>query len=59
MAWVCKIVASAKPNGGIRVCADYFDAMKAVIADRFPWPTIERLSRFCVGARFIRKIDLK
>ena len=57
--WVCNIVAAAKSNGGVRVCADLPDANKAVVADRFPLPTIEELSQFFTGSRWFSKIDLK
>ena len=57
--WLCNIVAVTKSNGGVRVCADLSDANKAIIADRFPLPTLEELSRFVSGAQFFSKIDLK
>ena len=45
--WVCNMVIVPKANCAVRVCADLSDAIRAVIPDRYPLPTMEELGLFC------------
>ncbi len=57
--WVSNMVVVRKPTGGVRICCDLSEVNKAVVADKYPLPTIEDLSRDMAGARFFSKLDLK
>ena len=57
--WVSNMVVVRKPTGGVRICCDLTEVNKAVVADKYPLPTIEDLSRDMAGAKFFSKLDLK
>ena len=57
--WVSNMVVVRKPDGGVRICCDLSLVNKAVIADRYPLPTLEELTTDFAGARFFTKLDLK
>lgn len=57
--WATPIVPIIKPNGRVRICADYKVTVNPILkVDRYPLPTIdELLARFDKGQKF-SKIDL-
>jgi hypothetical protein len=57
--WVSNMVVVPKAAGGVRICCDLTEVNKAVVADRYPLPTFEDLSRDMAGSRYISKLDLK
>ena len=57
--WVSNMVVVRKPTGGVRICCDLTDVNKAVVADKYPLPTIEELSNVMARAKYFSKIDLK
>ena len=57
--WVSNMVVVKKSDGDIRICCDLSSANKAVVADKFPLPTMEELSRDLAGSKYFSKIDLK
>ena len=57
--WVSNMVVVRKPDGGVRICCDMSLANQAVIADRFPLPTLEELTTDFAGATYFSKLDLK
>ena len=57
--WVSNMVVVRKPDGGVRICCDLSLVNKAIIADRYPLPTLEELTTDFAGARYFSKLDLK
>ena len=57
--WVSNMVVLRKPDGGDRICCDLSLAIKAVIPDRYPLPTLEELTTDFVVAKYFSKLDLK
>jgi hypothetical protein len=57
--WVSNMVVVPKAAGGVRICCDLTEVNEAVVADRYPLPTIEDLSRDMAGSRYFSKLDLK
>lgn len=57
--WAAPIVAVQKPNGTIRICADFKVTVNPQIEiDRYPIPRIEELFHKLQGGTFFTKIDL-
>ena len=57
--WTSNMVVVKKPDGGVRICIDLSQANQAVVADRYPLPTIEELTKDFAGATYFSKLDLK
>ena len=53
------MVIVRKLDGAIRICCDLSLVNKAVIADRYPIPTLEELTTDFPGARCYTKLELK
>ena len=56
--WVSNMVVAHKLNGAIRICIDLTNVNKAIVRDRYPLPTIDKLAEFFAGSRVLSKIDL-
>ncbi len=57
--WVSNMVVVRKASGGIRICCDLSDVNQAVVADKYPLPTMDELSSEFAGAKWFSKIDLR
>ncbi|XP_046811262.1 uncharacterized protein K02A2.6-like [Lucilia cuprina] len=57
--WASPIVVARKPNGSIRICADFKATLNSQIeVDRYPIPRIEDLFHKLQGGQYFSKIDL-
>lgn len=57
--WAAPIVVVKKPNGKLRICADFKVTINPQIeVDRYPIPRIEELFHKLQGGKFFTKIDL-
>ena len=57
--WVSNMVVAHKFNGAIRICVGLTNVNKAIIPDRYPLPTIDKLKECFAGSRVFTKIDLR
>lgn len=58
-AWVSNLTVAQKKSGDLRICLDARVINKAIIADRYPTPTLDDLSCAIQGANLFTKLDLK
>lgn len=57
--WATPLVVVRKPDGGMRICADYKVTLNRALAiDRFPVPKMDDLFSNLSGNRFFTKLDL-
>ncbi|XP_062714152.1 uncharacterized protein K02A2.6-like [Aedes albopictus] len=57
--WAAPIVAVRKPNGRVRICADYSTGLNDVLeANNYPLPTPEEIFAQLAGSRVFSIIDL-
>lgn len=57
--WASPLVLVNKPDGSLRICADYKATLNPVLLiDRYPLPKIDDLMARLSGARYYSKIDL-
>lgn len=58
--WASPIVVVPKPDGNIRICADYKNTVNPCIeADQYPLPTADELFTKIKGGKTFTKIDLR
>lgn len=57
--WVSNMVIVRKSSGGVRICCNLADVNKAIIADRYPLPTIDDLGRVFNGSQYFSKLDVR
>ena len=58
--WASPIVLVPKPDGSIRLCADYKHTVNPqIISDQYPLPTAEELFAKMKGGEMFSKLDLK
>nr|VZI30274.1 unnamed protein product [Spirometra erinaceieuropaei] len=58
-AWAAPVVAVKKPNGQIRLCADYSTGLNDALEDyHYPLPTLEQIFATLNGGKVFARIDL-
>nr|VZI06726.1 unnamed protein product [Spirometra erinaceieuropaei] len=58
-AWAAPVVAVKKPNGQIRLCADYSTGVNDALEDyHYPLPTLEQIFATLNGGKVFARIDL-
>ena len=57
--WVSNMVIVRKASGGVRICCNLADVNKAIIADRYPLPTIDDLGRVFNKSQYFSKLDVR
>ncbi|BHF68967.1 hypothetical protein SprV_0301200800 [Sparganum proliferum] len=58
-AWAAPVVSVKKPNGQIRLCADYSTGLNDALEDyHYPLPTLEQIFATLNGGKVFARIDL-
>jgi hypothetical protein len=57
-AWTSNIVVARKKNGGLRICVNLSSVNKAIVLQRYPLPTMEKLTERITGSTVFSKLDL-
>ena len=56
--WISNLVVVRKKNGSIRLCVDLRQVNKAVIPDKYPLPTVDKLASQFHSSTVFSKLDL-
>ena len=58
-AWISNLVIARRKTGELRLCVDLKAVNKAVILDKYPFPTLNELSAQFHGATIFTKLDMR
>ena len=58
-SWVSPLVVVPKPDGDVRISVDMRCANQAIIRERQPIPTVEKVLQDLNGSTVFRRVDLK
>ena len=53
------MVLVREPLGGVRICCNLTEIIKAIKMDRYPFPALDDLGRVFSGSKFFNNLDVR